>query len=179
MRPEPYTEVHMHITSIFIENLNRILTQRKLSLGWVEQKTGVSEVFLQTLTYIASGLSFQLVLKIAIALEVSIDSLIGEDGKIEPVCYAADTAASLYSRFWRNIQVICSNEGVDAYELSEVSGKTIAGLAACCNHGKDIDIQRADAIALHLGGLTLDSLIHMRLGWRHHYDDDRRQIVNL
>ena len=169
----------MHITSIFIENLNKILSQRRLTLGWVEQKTGISEVFLQTMTYITTGLSFQLVLKIAIALEVSIDSLIGEDGKTETVCYGADTAVSLYSRFWKNVRIICSNEGVDDYELSEVSGKTIAGLAACCNHGKDIDIQRADAIALHLGGLTLDSLIHMRLGWRHHFDDDDRQIVNL
>lgn len=169
----------MHITSIFIENLSRILAQRKLTLGWVEQKTGVSEVFLQTMTYITTGLSFQLVLKVAIALEVSIDSLIGEDGRTETVCYGSDTADILYSRFWKNVQIICSNEGVDAYELSEVSGKTIAGLNACCKHGKDIDIQRADAIALHLGGLILDSLIHMHLGWRHHYDDYDRQIVNL
>ena len=169
----------MHITSIFIENLNRILTQRNLTIDWVEQKTGVSEVFLQTMTYITTGLSFQLVLKVAIALGVSIDSLIGEDGKTETVCYGADSADILYSRFWKNVQIICSNEGVDVYELSEVSGKTIAGLTACCNHGKDIDIQRADAIALHLGGLTLDSMVHMRLGWRHHIDDDDRQIVNL
>ena len=44
------------------------------------------------------------------------------------------------------------------YDISWAAGKTIAGIVSCATRDKDIDIQRAEAIALMLD-TTIDKLI--------------------
>ncbi len=87
----------MRTTQIFFNRLMAILNARGLSLAWIEEKTGISEVFLATFEYIASGLSFQLVLKVAVALGVSIESLISEDCETREVSYGESLPRLLIS----------------------------------------------------------------------------------
>lgn len=151
----------MRTTQIFFRNLMAILNSRGLSLDWIEKATGISEVFLSTFEYIASGLSFQLVLKVAVALGVSIESLISEDGGIEEVFYGELSYIEIYRHFWTAVDYEADRKGKDLYDISWAAGKTIAGIVGCATRDKDIDIQRAEAIALLLD-TTIDKLL-----WTH------------
>ena len=155
----------MRTTQIFFRNLMTILESRELSLAWIEEKTGISEVFLATFEYIASGLSFQLVLKVAVALGVSIESLISEDGETKEVSYSESSPKiayiDIYRHFWTAVDYEADRKGKDLYDISWAAGKTIAGIVSCATRDKDIDIQRAEAIALLLD-TTIDKLI-----WTH------------
>ena len=152
----------MRTTQIFFRNLMAILESRGLSLTWIEDKTGISDVFLSTFEWIASGLSFQLVLRVAVALEVSIESLISEDGKTETAFYEKsnpkETYLDIYRRFWTAVDYEANRKDKDLYDIAWVAGKTIAGIVSCATRDKDIDIQRAEAIALLLD-TTIDRLI--------------------
>lgn len=152
----------MRTTQIFFRNLMAILNSRGLSLDWIEKATGISEVFLATFEYIASGLSFQLVLKVAVALGVSIESLISEDCETREVSYGESTPKiayiDIYRHFWIAVDYEAERKGKDLYDISWAAGKTIAGIVSCATRDKDIDIQRAEAIALMLD-TTIDKLI--------------------
>ena len=152
----------MRTSQIFFTNLMTILKDRGLSLSWIEEKTGISEVFLSTFKWIASGLSFQLVLKVAVALGVSIESLISEDGKTETVFYeesnSKEAYLNIYRRFWAAVDYEADRKGKDLYDIAWAAGKTIAGIVSCATRDKDLDIQRADAIAIMLD-TTIDRLI--------------------
>ena len=155
----------MRTTQIFYNKLMAILNARGLSLAWIEEKTGISEVFLATFEYIASGLSFQLVLKVAVALGVSIESLISEDCKTREVSYGSYGESTpkiayidIYRHFWIAVDYEADRKGKDLYDISWAAGKTIAGIVRCATRDKDIDIQRAEAIALMLD-TTIDKLI--------------------
>ena len=152
----------MRTTQIFFRNLMAILESRELSLAWIEGKTGISEVFLSTFEWIASGLSFHLVIKVAVALGVTIESLISEDGKTEAAAYEESDPKSayldIYRHFWAVVDYEADRKGKDLYDISWAAGKTIAGIVSCATRDKDIDIQRAEAIALMLD-TTIDKLI--------------------
>ena len=148
----------MRTTQIFYNKLMAILNARGLSLAWIEKATGISEVFLATFEYIASGLSFQLVLKVAAALGVSIESLISEDCETREVSYGESSYIELFRHFWTAVDYEADRKGKDLYDISWAAGKTIAGIVSCATRDKDIDIQRAEAIALMLD-TTIDKLI--------------------
>lgn len=152
----------MRTTQIFFRNLMAILNSRGLSLDWIEKATGISEVFLSTFEYIVSGLSFQLVIKVAVALGVTTESLISEDGKTEAAIYEEsnpkDVYLDIYRRFWIAVDYEADRKGKDLYDIAWAAGKTIAGIVGCATRDKDIDVQRAEAIALLLD-TTIDRLI--------------------
>ena len=152
----------MRTTQIFFRNLMAILESRGLSLTWIEDKTGISEVFLSTFEWIASGLSFQLVIKVAVALGVTIESLISEEGKTEAASYEEskprEVYLDIYRRFWMAVDYEADRKGKDLYDIAWAAGKTIAGIVRCATRDKDLDIQRAEAIALLLD-TTIDRLI--------------------
>lgn len=152
----------MRTTQIFFRNLMAILNSRGLSLDWIEQATGISEVFLSTFEWVTSGLSFQLVIKVAVALGVTAESLISEDGKTEAAIYEEsnpkDVYLDIYRRFWIAVDYEADRKGKDLYDIAWAAGKTIAGIVGCATRDKDIDIQRAEAIALMLD-TTIDKLI--------------------
>lgn len=152
----------MRTTQIFFRNLMTILESRGLSLAWIEEKTGISEVFLSTFEWIASGLSFQLVIKVAVVLGISIESLIAEDGIVEDVFYDESNPKSacidIYRRFWTAVDYEADKKAKDLYDIAWAAGKSIAGIVSCATRDKDIDIQRAEAIALLLD-TTIDRLI--------------------
>ena len=139
-----------------------ILNARGLSLAWIEEKTGISEVFLSTFLWVVSGLSFQLVIKVAVALGVTTESLISEDGKTEAAIYEEsnpkDVYLDIYRRFWIAVDYEADRKGKDLYDIAWAAGKTIAGIVGCATRDKDIDVQRAEAIALLLD-TTIDRLI--------------------
>lgn len=152
----------MRTTQIFFRNLMAILESRELSLAWIEGKTGISEVFLSTFEWIASGLSFHLVIKVAVALGVTIESLISEDGKTEAAAYEESDPKSayldIYRHFWAAVDYEADRKGKDLYDIAWAAGKSIAGIVSCATRDKDIDAQRAEAIALLLD-TTIDRLI--------------------
>lgn len=156
----------MRTSQIFFNNLMTILNSRGLSLAWIEEKTGISEVFLSTFEWIASGLSFQLVIKVALALGVTIDSLISEEELVEDVFYDESNPKSacidLYRRFWTAVDYEADRKGKDFYDIAWAAGKSIAGIISCATRDKDIDVQRAEAIALLLD-TTIDELIWERI----------------
>ena len=152
----------MRTTQIFFNKLMAILNARGLSLAWIEEKTGISEVFLSTFKWVVSGLSFQLVIKVAVALGVTTESLISEDGKTEAAIYEEsnpkDVYLDIYRRFWIAVDYEADRKGKDLYDIAWAAGKTIAGIVGCATRDKDIDVQRAEAIALLLD-TTIDRLI--------------------
>lgn len=152
----------MRTSQIFFTNLMTILNGRGLSLAWIEEKTGINEIFLSTFEYVSAGLSFQLVIKIAVALGVTIESLISEDGKTESAIYeesnSKDAYLDIYRRFWTAVDYEANRKDKDLYDIAWVAGKTIAGIVRCAIRDKDLDIQRAEAIALLLD-TTIDQLI--------------------
>jgi hypothetical protein len=152
----------MRITQIFFRNLMAILKSRGHSLTWIEDKTGISEVFLSTFEWIASGLSFHLVIKVAVALGVTIESLISEDGKTEAAAYEESDPKSahldIYRHFWAAVDYEADRKGKDLYDIAWAAGKSIAGIVGCATRDKDLDIQRAEAIAILLD-TTIDRLI--------------------
>lgn len=152
----------MRTTQIFFRNLMAILNSRGLSLTWIEEKTDISEVFLSTFEWIASGLSFQLVLRVAVALGVSIESLISEDGKTETAFYEEsnpkEAYLDIYRHFWTAVDYEADRKGKDLYDVAWAAGKSIAGIVSCATRDKDLDVQRAEAIALLLD-TTIDRLI--------------------
>ena len=155
----------MRTTQIFFRNLTAILESRGLPLSWIEEKTGINEVFLSTFEWIASGLSFQLVIKIAIALNVSIASLVSEEGKITEISYGnrePKNYMTIYRRFWMAVGFIADRNNIEIYDIADAAGKTVAGIFGCVTRDKDIDIQRAEAIALHLNK-TIDELIWQKI----------------
>lgn len=152
----------MRTSQIFLNNLTSILESRGLSLAWIEEKTGISEIFLSTLEWIASGLSFQLVIKVAVALGVSISSLISGKGMTVTSAYEESDPKSayldIYRHFWTAVDYEADRKGKDLYDVAWAAGKSIAGIVSCATREKDIDIQRAEAIALLLD-TTIDRLI--------------------
>lgn len=152
----------MRATQIFFRNLMLILKSRELTLSWIEEKTGVSAVFLSTFEWIAAGLSFQIVIKVAMALGVSIRSLISEYDVMEITSYEnmipKEDYLSLYRHFWTAVDYEANKQDKDLYDLAWCAGKTIAGLISCATRDKDIDVQRAEAIALLLD-TTIDDLV--------------------
>lgn len=152
----------MRTTQIFFNNLTSILESRELSLTWIEDKTGISEVFLSTFEWVASGLSFQLIIKVAVALGVTIESLISEDGRTEAASYEEskprEVYLDIYRRFWMAVDYEADRKGKVLYDIAWAAGKTIAGIVRCATRDKDLDIQRAEAIALLLD-TTIDRLI--------------------
>lgn len=152
----------MRTSQIFFNNLTSILESRGLSLAWIEEKTGISEIFLSTLEWIASGLSFQLVIKVAVTLGVTIESLVSEECKTEAAIYGEsnpkDAYLDIYRHFWTAVDYEADRKGKDLYDVAWAAGKSIAGIVSCATRDKDIDIQRAEAIALLLD-TTIDRLI--------------------
>ena len=152
----------MRTSQIFFNNLTSILESRGLSLAWIEEKTGISEIFLSTLEWIASGLSFQLVIKVAVTLRVTIESLVSEECKTEAAIYGEsnpkDAYLDIYRHFWTAVDYEADRKGKDLYDVAWAAGKSIAGIVSCATRDKDIDIQRAEAIALLLD-TTIDRLI--------------------
>lgn len=152
----------MRTTQIFFRNLMAILNSRGLSLTWIEDKTGISEVFLSTFEWVASGLSFQLIIKVAVALGVTIESLISEDGRTEAASYEEsnpkDAYLDIYRHFWSAVDFEADMKGKDLYDIAWAAGKSIAGIVGCATRDKDLDIQRAEAIAILLD-TTIDRLI--------------------
>lgn len=151
----------MRMTKVFISNVSDILEKRGLDLAWLEERTGLSEVYLKTFEYIASSLSFRLVLTVALALGVSVDSLISEGAEEERVEYATASVNDLYAWFWRSVSVLMEYWGLSDYELADVTGKTVAGIDSCRLHGKVIDVQRAQSIALWFS-CSIDDLVQWR-----------------
>lgn len=152
----------MRTSQIFFNNLTSILESRGLSLAWIEEKTGISEIFLSTLEWIASGLSFQLVIKVAVTLGVTIESLVSEECKTEAAIYGEsnpkDAYLDIYRHFWTAVDYEADKKGKDLYDIAWAAGKSIAGIVSCATRDKDVDIQRAEAIALLLD-TTIDRLI--------------------
>lgn len=152
----------MRTSQIFFNNLTSILESRGLSLAWIEEKTGISEIFLSTLEWIASGLSFQLVIKVAVTLGVTIESLVSEECKTEAAIYGEsnpkDAYLDIYRHFWTAVDYEVDKKGKDLYDIAWAAGKSIAGIVSCATRDKDVDIQRAEAIALLLD-TTIDRLI--------------------
>lgn len=164
----------MGTTQIFFSNLIAILGSRGLSLAWIEEKTGINEAFLSTFEWIASGLSFQLVIKVALALGVSIGSLISEEGIAEDVVYGRsdpkEAYMDIYGHFWMSVDYEADKQGMDLYDIAHAAGMTIAGIVSCAAIGRDMDVQRAEAIALMLD-TSLDKLIWEQLPG-YPYEDD-------
>lgn len=165
----------MRTTQIFFNNLTSILKSRGLSLAWIEEKTGISEIFLSTLEWIAAGLSFQLVIKIAVALGVTIESLISEEGSVTDASYdesnPKNACTDLYRHFWSAVDYEADRKGKDLYDIAVAAGKSIAGIVSCATRDKDIDAQRAEAIALLLD-TTIDRLIWKTIPEYPYYEEN-------
>lgn len=149
----------MRTTQIFFKNVKKVLARRNLSLSWLEEKTGVSEVLISTFEWIPSGLSFQLAIKVAMALSVSIQSLASEAFSEEPMFYKWSLdCTDIYRRFWLSVEYESYRKNIDLHDIAWTAGKTAAGIISCATRDKDIDIQRAEAIALLLDK-SIDDLI--------------------
>ena len=149
----------MTISRTIVNNVLEILASLRLPMGWLEKNTGVSRKMLRE----SGSLTALEVLRIAVALDVTIGMLIGSEIATNlHISYCMSKkkvdkkARKMYDSFWDNVTEITAEMDIRMSEIAEAAVLSNEQLFLCCI-GFDIEIERLLAVSQYLD-IPIDSL---------------------
>lgn len=148
-----------------VSNIISILSYYGLSMEWLEERTGINSILIESYKYMDYGFSTHILLMIAAALNESIGnilrhhSIVGNSKSIANKTKDEIIAAAkhMYKRFWDNVRDIACTKDLTVDDIAKVTGLSNYGIFICSVLCKDMPIQRIEELADYMD-VSIDSL---------------------
>ena len=148
-----------------VSNIISILSYHGLSMEWLEERTGINSILIESYKFMDYGFSTHTLLMIAAALNESIGNILRFHGIAgNPKSIANKTreeiisaAKCIYERFWDNVLDIACTKDLTVDDIAKATGLSNYGIFICSVLCKDIHIQRIEELADYMD-IYIDSL---------------------